>query len=124
MNLPAVPTPGVVKWYRFYCAVMIFVYTLTLALSVLGLIFAKHWMVEPDAPPWLMTGYMVFLGMMSLALIGVFVATFFLPRSPGAWIYHIILICLGLSSPCFIPICVPLLIYWLQPPAKAYYGRD
>lgn len=123
MNEAPVSVPAVVKWYRFYSGLMIFVYIAVLALTILGLVFAKHWMVDPDTPPWFMTGYLIFLGMMSLALTGVFIASFFLPRSPGAWTYHIVLICLGLSSPCFVPICVPLLIYWLQTPAKSYFGR-
>lgn len=124
MNDASIPTPPVVKWYRFYSVLMVILYFVVLTLAILGLVFAKHWMVDPDTPPWLMTGYLIFLAIMSLALAGVFVTGFFLPRSPGAWSFHIVLICLGLSSPCFIPICVPLLIYWLQPQAKAYFGRS
>ena len=123
MNAPTPATPGVVKWYRFYAVIMTVLYFVVLGLAVVALIFAKHWMKDPDMPPWLMTGYLVFLAMMSVALMGVFITGFFLPRSSGAWTYHIVLICLGMSSPCFIPICVPILIYWLQQPAKDYFGK-
>jgi hypothetical protein len=50
-------------------------------------------------------------------------AAVFLPPVPWAWIYHLVLICVGMTSVCCIPVCVPLLIFWIRPETKAYFGR-
>jgi len=125
MQEPA--TPNVVKWYRVYAAFLACIYIVLILGCAVGLFFAfrappDFWR-ELDMPPFFLYGYVGFLGLMSLALGGAFVAAFLIPRKPWAWTYHIVLICLGLSSACFIPICVPLLIYWLKPDAKAYFGK-
>ena len=52
-----------------------------------------------------------------------FSAGIFLPPRLWVWIYGIVLIAVGFTSACCIPFCVPLLIYWLKPEAKAYFGR-
>jgi hypothetical protein len=28
-----------------------------------------------------------------------------------------------MTSACFLPACIPLLIYWIKPDVKAYFGR-
>jgi membrane-bound metal-dependent hydrolase YbcI (DUF457 family) len=48
----------------------------------------------------------------------------FLPRKRWVWVFGLVLICLGLSSACCLPACIPLLIFWLKPEMKAFYGRD
>ena len=120
-------TPGVVKWYRVYAAFLAGIYIILVIGCAAGLFFSfqasSDFWREIDTPPFLLYGYVVFFGLMSLALAAVFVAAFIIPRKPWAWTYHIVLICLGLSSACFIPICVPLLIYWLRPETKAYFGK-
>lgn len=121
------PTPGVVKWYRFYAAFLTAVYFILFAACMVGLYFGLRaspgfWR-EADMPPFLGYAYLVLFGLMSLVLGGGFLASFFIPRKSWAWTYHIVLICLGLSSACFIPICVPLLVFWLRPETKAYFGK-
>ncbi len=64
-----------------------------------------------------------------LALVGVPVAIvcalpFIFPRKPWVWIYNIVIIAIGLTSCCCIPACVPLLIYWLKPETKVWFGRE
>ena len=56
-------------------------------------------------------------------LAGVFGAAPFLPRRPWVWIYDLVLICLGLTSVCCLPATIPLLVYWLKPEAKSWFGR-
>jgi hypothetical protein len=46
-----------------------------------------------------------------------------LPPRPWTWIYHLVIICFGMTSACCIPMCVPLVIFWLKPDTKAYFGR-
>ena len=46
------------------------------------------------------------------------------PRKRWVWIYNIVIIAIGLTSCCCIPVCVPLLIFWLKPATKVWYGRS
>ena len=39
------------------------------------------------------------------------------------WIYDLIIICLGMTSACFWPAVIPLLIFWLKPETKRHFGR-
>lgn len=48
----------------------------------------------------------------------------FLPRKPYNWIVGIVMIAIGLTSCCFLPAAVPLIIFWLKPETKAYLGRE
>ena len=126
MTEPA--TPGVVKWYKVYAATLAAIYVILLLGCAVGLFFSLRaspdfWQ-EADMPPLLFYLYLIGLAELSLVLGGAYIAAFFTPRKPWAWTYHIVLICIGFSSACFLPICVPLLIYWLRPEAKAYYGKS
>lgn len=77
---------------------------------------------ETSATFWIVYG--AFIAFLGLALAGVFVAALFLPAKPWVWVYHVVLICLGLSSVCCLPVCIPLLIQWLKPDVRAHFGRD
>ena len=52
-----------------------------------------------------------------------FVASFLLPPRPWAWIFHLVLICIGMTSGCTLPASVALLIFWLKPETRVYFGR-
>jgi drug/metabolite transporter (DMT)-like permease len=60
---------------------------------------------------------------MGLALTVPFAIGPFLPRKPGAWVFGLVLICLGLTSVCCLPATIPLLIHWIKPETKNYFGR-
>jgi hypothetical protein len=47
----------------------------------------------------------------------------FLPKKRWVWFYHTVLICIGLTSCCCMPVCIPLLIYWIKPEAKSMFGE-
>jgi hypothetical protein len=47
----------------------------------------------------------------------------FLNPGPGTWVYDLVLICFGMSSCCCLPITIPLLIFWIKPETKKYFGR-
>ena len=47
----------------------------------------------------------------------------FLPRKSWVWVFGLVLICIGLTSLCCLPVCIPLLIAWLKPDVKQFYGR-
>ena len=112
--------PPVYKWYVAYCVCMALLYVLTL---VMGVVFL---FIEPDqemseAEAKLMGGVMIVFG---LGLAVPFAAAPFLPRQSWVWVFGLVLICLGLTSACCLPVCIPLLIHWLKPEMKAFYGRN
>ena len=68
----------------------------------------------------LLGGIMFFMG---IALAIPFLIGVFLPRKPWAWVYGLVLICIGLTSVCCLPVTIPLLIHWIKPETKYYFGR-
>ncbi len=118
------PKPGAIAWYRAYAALLMVVHGVVFLMMV-GMIFLQRWLPHSDVdlPAWIMIFYYAFLGMTALGMFGLYLASFFLERSPGAWTYHAIMICIGMTSPCFIPFGFPLLIFWIQDPVKNYFGK-
>jgi hypothetical protein len=48
----------------------------------------------------------------------------FLKPKPRVWIYDLVIICLGTSSILFLPFCIPLIIFWVKPETRTWFGRD
>jgi hypothetical protein len=46
-----------------------------------------------------------------------------LPKTPGVWVYDLVLICAVMVSVVALPIAWPVLSGWLQPETKRYFGR-
>ena len=69
------------------------------------------------------TIFSILMGILSFALMLAFLLPFFLKPKPWVWTYNLVLICIGLSSACFLIVCVPLLIAWIKPHNKAWHGR-
>jgi hypothetical protein len=118
------PTPSVVKWFRVYCGALSLVYLGCVVGGVFISLYAEELGQSEDAPRWLMVAYgsaLVFLG---LVLAAVFGAGVVLQPRPWVWIYGIVLIAIGFSSPCCIPASVPLLFFWLKPETRVYFGRS
>jgi hypothetical protein len=70
-----------------------------------------------------MMGYGVVLIVLGMGLSAAFAAGIFLPPQPWVWVYGIVLISIGFMSACCLPFCVAMLIFWLKPETKAYFGR-
>ena len=112
-------TPPAHKWFIVYCVLMALGY---LSLAIAGIVFG---FMEPDremsAEEAKLMG-VVFL-VLGLVLFVPFALAPFLPRKSWVWVFGLVLICVGLTSTCCLPICIPLLIYWSKPEMKAFYGR-
>ena len=113
-------TPPAYKWFVVYCVLMALVYLVT---AVMGIVFM---FAEPDRDmsaeeARLMGAVFLILG---LVFFVPYALAPFLPRTSWVWVFGLVLICIGLSSACCLPACIPLLIYWLKPEMKAFYGRD
>ena len=112
-------TPPVYKWFVAYCILMALLYLTT---AVMGIVFL---FIEPDrdmsaAEARLMGAVFLILG---LAVFVPYAFAPFLPRKSWVWVLGLVLICLGLTSACCLPVCIPLLIFWMKPETKAFYGR-
>ena len=112
-------TPPVYKWFVAYCILMALLY---LATAVLGVVFL---VIEPDRDmsaeeAKIMGVVFIILG---LVFFVPYVLAPFLPRHSWVWVFGLVLICLGLTSACCLPACIPLLIFWLKPEMKEFYGR-
>ncbi|MDQ4123566.1 MAG: zinc ribbon domain-containing protein [Acidobacteriota bacterium] len=110
-------------WYRIYAAMMALLYAGVAAVGVFILLFAPSAPTTPsdEADP-------IILGSV-YAVVGVifffpFAAALVLPKKPWTWVYHIVLICIGMTSCCLVPFTIPLLINWLKPETKALFGRS
>jgi len=117
-DFSAVPAPPVWTWYRIYAALMAVMYV---GLVVVGLLMAVLAPAKADDPPPWFIG--LILGCFGIPFGGAYVAAFFVPRRPWAWVYHLVLICVGMTSACCLPACIPLLIFWIKPETKAFFGR-
>lgn len=112
--------PPVVKWFVVYCVLMALMY---LALVVTGIVFLFADPSDLDmkaAEARIMSVVFIIMGLIFCApfLFGIF-----LPQKSWAWIFGLVLICVGLTSACLLPICIPLLVFWIKPETKTYFGR-
>jgi hypothetical protein len=113
----------VVTWYKVYAACMMALY-LMVALVGVSLAALSADLAQPDTDAveiQIMGAVYTVLGLLFGAVFGIGLAA---PRRTWGWIYSIVLICIGLTSCCTLPACIPLLIFWLKPETKAYYGMS
>ena len=117
-----VGTPPVLLWERVYCGFMALLYVLCAVGGVAAVVF-RNQLADRENPAefWLFFGIM--FGGMGAVLALAYLASFFLPRRPWAWIYHIFMIGIGLTSGCTLVAALPLLIYWIKPETKAYFEQ-
>ena len=121
MNTVALPArPTVVIWFKVYGWFMV-VYSLGIA--ALSLVFFLMSPQELEMP----RGDAIVVGSICLAMGLSFAAAGLPPLisgpRPWSWVYSLVLICIGLTS-CTLVVCIPLLIFWLKPEVKAYYGKE
>lgn len=117
---PGAPTPAVVTWFKVYCGVLAVLYLLFAGMGVIYFVIPAEEMEMAEAEAKIVGS--VFIGMGGLFFVAA-ILPFFLPRRPWVWVYDLVLIALGMTSACFIPACIPLLIFWLKPEAKQYFGK-
>jgi hypothetical protein len=112
--------PKVITWFNVYVIVLCLLYVFV---SVVGLFFllVPHEKLEKSLFEALFTGSVCF-GLGILLLASCIVPFIFRPR-PWLWVYNLVLICIGMTSTCFLPASIVLLIFWLKPEVKRYYNR-
>ena len=108
-------------WYRVYLGVMVFLYAATIVFGIF-LLVAKPATSEYSSNEMFIMG-IVYAAIGAICFI-IFAAALFLPRKPWNWIVGIVMMAIGMTSCCFLPFLIPLLIYWFKPETKAYFGRS
>lgn len=119
--MQALSPPPVVKWFKIYAAVLMCLYGIFL---VGGLGVLVGGIVNSSDPEHVL----MIIGGLIAAVLGLVFAIFtglplLLRPSPKVWIYNLVVIALGLTSACFIPFCIALLVYWIKPETKQFYGQ-
>ena len=120
--------PNVVFWFTFYTGFMSVVYFGICLLGAFILIFTED-IIDPNTSPYsnqptddveaIVMG-VLYTGL-GFLLMCMHLLPFFVGRKKWIWTYNFILICLGLTSCCFWPINIPLLMYWIKPECKDWY---
>jgi hypothetical protein len=119
---PAMPParPAVLGWFKAYCVVLCLIYLLCVGASII-LFVVDPGELEMGTAEAMVMG-VVLLGTGLLCFVASLLPLFLKPR-PWVWVYDLVVICIGMTSACFIPLCVPLLIFWIKPEVKAHFGR-
>lgn len=108
-------------WYRVYCGALAALYLLV---AVGGGFVAIYQPRMPDTKPEEMIIMGTIYAVMGAIFFLIFAVALILPPKPYNWIVGIVMMALGMTSCCFLPFLVPLLIYWVKPETKAYFGRN
>jgi hypothetical protein len=123
---PAAPTerPGVVAWFTVYAILMAVLYLLFAGFGVTVMVVGPEQFAdaETSAGEWSVIAAIILV--LGLIFCVPYAIAPFLPRKPGVWIYDLVLIALGLGSVCLWPLTIPLLIFWIKPENKLWFGRN
>ena len=114
--------PAALKWFIAYSVFMAVVYALCIGGGAVIILRPDLWSdtVQPEDLEAARVGG-ISLVLISVPLMVAFAAAPLLPRKKWAWVYHIVLIAVGLTSVCCMPATVPLLIYYLRPDVRAWF---
>jgi hypothetical protein len=111
----------VVKWFRIYCWVLCVLYLLVALASVPFLVVDPAKLEMSPSGARLMGAALFVMG---LGFLAASILPLVLRPRPWLWTYDVVIICLGMTSACFLPACIPLLIFWMKPEVKAYFGAS
>lgn len=112
--------PSVIFWFKVYSLALAGVYLLCTAGSIAMML------VDPATLDMGRTEQLIFgglLGAIGAVLFVPFAAAPFLPRRPWVYVLDIVLIAIGMTSPCCVLASLPLLIFWIRPDTRAAFGR-
>lgn len=119
------PTPQVVIWNRVYCGSLALMYFAAMFAGFMFVVFHQDLgRNDRQNPPefWFFLGAVLVVVDLPFFLAAAMGAV--LPPKPWVWIFHLVLIAIGMTSACCWPICIPLLIFYLRPETRAYFGCE
>lgn len=122
VNMPinSAGKPGVITWFYVYCWILVVMYFLVMLMSLV-FFFVSPEELEMPAQEALVAGITFSVSGGIFVIAGLLPLV--LPYRPWLWVYDLVLICLGMTSCCFWPICIPLLIFWFKPEVKQYFAQ-
>jgi len=113
--------PDPVLWYQLYAGALALLYLAVVGFGifvvVLGLEASGSAQVEALIQGVIFTGMGVVFGLASAASI-------FFPRTKWAHTTHIIILALGMTSCCCLPVCIPILMRYNKPDVKRWFGIE
>ena len=113
--------PKVVTWFKVYAGALCVTYVAVAAFSIVFFAVSPHELEMPAVQAHVTGALLLAMGVvLSAACLVPLVA----PRRPWLWTYDLVVICLGLTSVCCMLASIPLLIFWLKPETKAWFGRS
>ena len=107
-------------WYRFYCGSLSALYAL---IAAAGLFIAYIQPSSSSQSPEESLIMGLIYAIVGTIFFAIFLVASILPPKPYNWIVGIITIALGMSSCCLWPAVIPLLIYWIKPETREFFGR-
>jgi len=113
-------TPKVIWWFKIYTGFLCLLYLATAAFS-LYFFLSDPADLEMPATVARVTGILLLI--VGLALFVACLLPLVLKPKPWLWTYDLVIICLGMTSVCILLASIPLLIFWLKPEAKRYFGK-
>lgn len=112
--------PQTLIWFRLYCGFLTLIYVLCIVGGIALIMVPDETMEFPQ-------GFSLVYGIVLAAMGVIFAIAFgigaFIPKKPWAWVYGMVLICIGMTSALFLPACIPMLIFWLKDHVKEWFGR-
>ena len=110
-------------WYRVYMGFMTALYVAVTVFGGLAIYLSQNVANNArEAEEFLINGIVCFIVGIPLSLA--FAIGLFLPRKSWNWIVGFVYIAIGLTSCCLLPATIPLLIFWIKPETKAFFGRN
>jgi len=104
-----------------YCGILTLLYAL---IAVFGGFMAY---MQPNTRDYsseetMITG--IIYALVGAVFFAVFLVATLLPAKPYNWVVGIVMIAIGMTSCCLWPATIPLLIYWIKPETRSYFGRN
>ena len=107
-------------WYRVYCGTMTALYMLVAAAGA-TLAFLRPPIDGQSPEETLIMG--VVYGILGAVFFLAYLVAFLLPAKPYNWIVGLVMIAIGMTSCCMWPVVIPLLVFWIKPETRRFFGR-
>ncbi|HEX8144020.1 MAG TPA: hypothetical protein VF553_15580 [Pyrinomonadaceae bacterium] len=111
------------KGFVAYCIFMALLYLFVAAIGGALLYLAQGSMAGGKDVAELRIQGVIFL-FVGIALVIPYAIGPFVKGKSWGWVYGIVLIAIGLTSCCLWPATIPLIIHWVKPEMKAFFGQS
>jgi len=114
--------PEAVYYFRIYAVLLLLVWLIAFGMSVYALVDPLMKGVSST------TGSFVFaLFMTAISFLFMIPSAIMVFAGRAKWVYTLGVVMLGLQTlmnPCCLPLTVPLLVYWMKPETKRWFGTN